>query len=77
MRTQSGYIKATKKDIKAMRVFLEHAKVDMSYLGGGSYTNFNSLENELDEKEYKLGQLGLENIEFILQALCEGWNNNK
>jgi len=73
MYIQSGQIKVNKKDIEAIKVFLDHARVDMSYLGGGSYRKMDSLQNELDEKELTKGELGLENIECILEVLCPKW----
>lgn len=72
MYIQSGEIKANKADIEAIKVFLEHARADMSYGADGSYSDM-SLDNNLDEKTLKKGQLGLENIEVILKVLCPKW----
>jgi len=73
MYTHSGRVKANKKDIEAIKVFIDHAAIDMSYGGGGSYKDHGSLENRLDERELKKGQLGLENVVFMLEALCDKW----
>ena len=73
MYIQSGQIKANKKDIEAIQVFLAHAKGDMEYGAGGTYTSLTEVGEEIDEKEYEKGKLGLENIEFMLEALCPKW----
>jgi len=73
MYIDSGRIKANKKDIQEIRVFLEHAKRDMAYGGNGTYSKSDSLDNELDIKELTKGEMGLLHIEFILKRLCDKW----
>jgi hypothetical protein len=76
MRIQSGYIKATKKDIEDIKVFLAHAETDMEYGWEGSYggyTEDNAKEKKKAEREFEAGKRGMEYIRFILEGLCEGW----
>lgn len=70
MYIDSGYIKANKKDIEAIKIFLKHAKIDMFQYGlEGSYGGNNDSERK-QNATWNKGKEGLEKIEFILEGLC-------
>lgn len=76
MRIHSGMVKANKRDIECIKIFLIHAQIDMNYGGEGSYVTHGSVgnTNDLDVRELKKGREGLENIQFLLRGLCDKWN---
>lgn len=81
MYIQSGELKVNKEDIEAIKIFIAHARADIAYAGNGSYWNgkltyneYNEPINEVNKKEYRLGKLGLENIEYMLKTLCPKYN---
>jgi len=73
MYTHSGELKVNKKDIEAIRTFLHHAREDMDYGPGGSYTHYEHVGEDIDKKEFAKGKHGLACIEFMLEALCPKW----
>lgn len=71
MYTHSGVLKFGKREEKAMRLVLEHAKKDLSYGWGGSYGGYdenNKKEEKMAEKAMKEAKEGIKAFEWILDT---------
>jgi hypothetical protein len=76
MRIVSGTIKANEQDIEDIKTFLFHAKADMVFGWDGSYGGYDENDKKAEReatKELESGKRGLENIEFLLEGLCDKW----
>jgi len=77
MKTKSGALFLTKKEIEALEVIKRHISADMSYEEEGSFYSekemvktgemIKTVERVADEKEIKKAKLGLEVVDFVLQ----------
>jgi hypothetical protein len=65
MKTLSGKLILTKKEIEGLKVVMYHSMIDDSYRGGGTF-NKGDDNNTYDTKEAKKAILGREVISFIL-----------
>jgi hypothetical protein len=77
MRIESGRVKANKKDIEDIKTFLLHAKENMWWGYEGTYGGHDEesdAEDKRFQKELEAGFRGLENIEMLLEGLCDKWN---
>lgn len=67
MKTSSGVLQFGKREEEAMRCVLSHVRRDISYRGGGTFTD-GSDDNNPDIKEIAKATRGIELIEWILSA---------
>ena len=79
MYIQSGMVKANKKDIEDIKVFLRHAEHDISLLSNGyfegTYTHLKDSKRAINKgkKEIEAGKRGIDNIKMMLRGLCDKW----
>jgi hypothetical protein len=70
MKTKSGILILTKKEIEALELLRHQTLIDLHYGWGGSYGGHDE-DDKTEEKKYNArvakGKLGVEVIDFVLQ----------
>lgn len=66
----------TEREKEYIRIMLWHAKVDMGYGAGGSYTNYGNPGESLNEKELAKGERGLALVHALLDRMDEYGTNH-
>lgn len=65
MKTISGHLFMTKKEIQNINILLDHAKRDLSYREGGSYGD----GDKIYTKEVKMAEQAIQDIMWVLETV--------